>query len=172
MVVVFVLLLLILGAVVFQDFKSRAIDWYLPFLLMIGFFSYALENSNIPIGDYAVIIAINSGFLLVQMLVLTIYFSLKASRWVNIIDKFIGLGDILVLVSFSFIFSPGNFILFFTFSFFLAAFFTLIFTSVFGREKMRQIPLAGILCFQLAVVLVVDFTSVWSTFDELYQYFL
>lgn len=145
----FLVFLISLGLVVFQDFKQRAISWWILPVMLISYLAY----SNQPMDELFNSLFLNLLFLTVNFLVLTIYFSLKASSLVNIIDSKIGLGDVLFFIVSAFIFSLPNFILFFTFSLLISVITALVFKT---KMRERNIPLAGIMSVILFLISASD----------------
>jgi hypothetical protein len=95
----------------------------------------------------------NLSFLLLQFILLTLWFSIKESKLVWITQRYLGLGDLVFWLSISGLFSPVNFTCFFLFS----LIFSLLLALVFQMKGSNKIPLAG---FQgLALLLVIVFTS-------------
>ena len=82
--------LLIMGiallVVVQQDCKERTISlWTIPWILITALW-YAWVH---PFWE-AWFLGFNLGFLTIQLLGLTLYFSLKEGKWVNITQKYLG----------------------------------------------------------------------------------
>lgn len=140
------LLLLALAGIVYEDFKYRAIHWWWLLILAGGILTcrpWSMAQ-----------VAINWGFLLSQFILLTLYFSIKQKSFTNIIDQFLGLGDILFLLVIALLFSPINFLLFFVVSLLLTLFFFLGYQYLFASPSSpKTIPLAGALATLLLLVL-------------------
>ncbi len=141
----FIVFLLSLGIIAYQDFKQRAISWW---TLPIMFVSYMLY-SVYPIEQIVNSFFFNMLFVLLNLLAITLYFSLKASTFVNVIDTKIGLGDLLFLVVCCAVFNLPTFVLFFTISLIISVIVALIFQS---STKENHIPLAGIMAVLLVIV--------------------
>lgn len=151
------LLVFLFCVIVFQDFKFRAISWFLlPLLAAVLFYKASTVLAYPIIFKYLVF---NVSFLIIQFVGLTIYMSLRNKKIVNIIDSSIGLGDLLLLVVLCFAFSPANYILFYTCS----SIFTLIGFVVYkllSKMETIEIPLAGAQsCF---LVLLIAFNFFFS----------
>ncbi|MBW4890137.1 hypothetical protein KXQ82_10440 [Mucilaginibacter sp. HMF5004] len=95
----------------------------------------------------------NAGFLILQLLLVSVYFSVKNKRWINITNELLGWGDILLLLSITCYFSILNYIFFYVFS--LIAVVCIIIIRALINRRYEQIPLAGlqacILCVCLGV---------------------
>jgi hypothetical protein len=136
-----ILILVILTLIFLQDLKSRAVYWFLfpilSILLIVLRFHHPFSWS-----DWEKSTLINAGFITVQLVFLTLYFSLKNRKWVNITTGLLGLGDILFLLSIAFYLSVLNFLVFYIASLIcvLVLWLTLQGVSV---KKYKYIPLAG-----------------------------
>lgn len=147
-----------LTLITIQDFKEKAIVWYL--LPIIVFLSFLLGIQNV---SYLVLIKnflINLLFILIQLILLFFYFVIKNKKIIKIINNYIGLGDILFLISICILFSPINFFLFYLFSLILILFISFI-TKYFIKNVSTMIPLAGYMaCF---LILILSSTFFYNT---------
>ena len=145
--------MLLLAVIVFQDFSIREISWYLIPLLLIAFI-YKAFNTNSE-SSLLKNVFFNIAFMVIQIVLLTVYMSIKNKRPVNIINTYIGLGDILFFIVVCTAFSIGNFISFYL----LSLLFTLsgvIIYNFFSRKKTREIPLAGIMSLLLIALIITN----------------
>ena len=160
------ILIAILLIFVYQDFKSRAISWFLiPILLMVIIIN-ALMTINIE--ELTIFSGINLILVLVNFLGVTLIISLKEKKIKNIINSYLGLGDVLFFLVLTTLFSPINFIVFFIGSIFLI---TLIYggAMLFSKQKNTLIPLAGAMSLVLIVVLLVQqFTTSFNLYQDLF----
>ena len=79
-----------------EDFRFRHIS-LVPLLVLVGSavgYRYSVVGLNLLLVD----MLLNLAFFAVQLLLLTIYFSIKHRRWTNLIDRQFGLGDVLFLI--------------------------------------------------------------------------
>jgi hypothetical protein len=147
---------------VYQDFAQRAVNWLLLFSLIICQFGLAF----LTIGKEELFVSagVNVMLLIFQFLLLTIYFSFRAGHLTNIINKFIGIGDIYFFLFLSMAFSPFNFILFFIVSLLLI----LIVYAVAMKSKIKQykIPLLGGMSIVYVILLVIEQISSFDRFDD------
>lgn len=98
-----------LFVVIYQDCKERSIStWTIPWILATALW-YAFSH---PFWEVW-FLSFNWGFLAIQLLGLTLYFSLKEGKWINITRKYLGLGDILFFIAISPLFSPVQYVFFF-----------------------------------------------------------
>jgi len=138
-------LILILFIITYQDFKLRMISWWT--LPLVVFLSFLLENR--PFDNVFSQAFINMIFILINLIVITIYFSIKNSRLVSVINSQLGIGDVFLFVVFCFMFSVLNYILFFLLSMLLSVLYGVIFQKF---TKQKTIPLAGIMAFLFIVI--------------------
>ncbi len=146
-------LLLLLVTVVLQDFKHRLISWPLIPLLLLCFLANGLIKT--PMAELLQYTLFNSGFILLQLLVLTFYISIKNKKFVNIVDSYMGLGDILFFAVITTAFSPVNFILFYL----AGLVFTLISHRIYiaiNKGGSKEIPLAGTMSLVMIITVLTD----------------
>src|SRR5690606_28427269 len=110
-IALFVIFIGLLSVVIYQDFKNREISWFLiPLLLIIG-----VTNALISIDykDFLTYAGINLTIVILNLLSVTLFISIKEKKIKNIIDTYLGLGDVLFFFVLTVLFSPFNFIIFF-----------------------------------------------------------
>jgi hypothetical protein len=154
--VVEIMLILVLLVIAYQDYKFRAVWWVLfPIIIALSlpFNDEILETLYNGLTNWI--------FVFIQLSLLTIYFSIKNKRIVNIAEGLLGWGDILFLFSVSFLFSFPYFISFYVGSLLASLVFVLI--AQFSRKSsFSTIPLAGIqACVLMAIILlrILDYSS-------------
>jgi len=141
----YILVLIILSIIVYQDFKYKAVSWFLfPVLfvppLYLGFVQVGWER----LWMYFVT---NFGFLLIQFLLLIIYLSIKNKKITILTKGYLGLGDILFLIVLCLFFSSVNYILFYLFSLIAILIAYLLyntFRSACRREVVCNFSTAGV----------------------------
>lgn len=139
--------------IAFQDFKQRAISWFLIPILFVGFVFIAIQNSAWEF--YLNELLFNLCFILIQLLLLTVYMSVKNKKFVNIVNSFLGIGDILFFVVLSAAFSPVNFIVFYLASTILTLIGYVIYKS--WAKTNAEIPLAGAMASMMLVLMILNF---------------
>ncbi len=149
-----ILILLVLLVIFVQDIKSRSVYWILFPLIVVLFIVSDLVSQR-SIGDLWLPVLFNLGFLVLQLLIITCWFSLKEKRWVNISANLLGWGDILFLVSISFYLSFANFLFFHIVSLLLVLTSWLIW-QFFVNQKTKHVPMAGMQALVFAVFLSSD----------------
>jgi hypothetical protein len=125
--------------IIYQDFRHRAISWWLiPLMLILGFLQSSIyHNWQMSLHFFIQ----NLIFLIVQVFILFIYFFIREKRFVNIIDTWLGLGDVLFFLGLATLFSLINFVAFFIGSI-IATLLIFIIISQFSTT-LKTIPLAG-----------------------------
>jgi hypothetical protein len=156
-VITIVALLAIFG----QDIRSRSVYWWLFPALLIGLLNIRLLEHE----PFTIIIrstGMNLVFLVLQLLIVSAYFSLKHRSWVNITRQLLGWGDILFLAAITVYLSFLNYLLFYLVSLTMSLLIGLSFQA--GNGKPGQIPLAGLQALALALLLGVAW---WYRPDDL-----
>jgi hypothetical protein len=148
------LLIVLLLLIAFQDFTQRQVHWLLfpvLFLVIAGInFVQNLFLLSFKEGT------LNASFVIVQIFLATLYFSIKEKKPTNIFSSYFGLGDLLFLLSISIGMSVGNYVAFYVGSLLvtIAIFAMLIFAK---RDVNYQIPLAGTQSILFLLVYFSDF---------------
>jgi len=145
------ILIAVLGVVIYQDFRYRAVSWIVFLVLFIV--SLIVGLGEISAADFVQSSLINLGILAIIFAGLTLYFSLKEGKLVYIINKYIGVGDLLLFVILAILFSPANFILFYTISLLLTVLGSAAFI-LFKKDNKAEIPLAGAFSIVLIACLI------------------
>jgi hypothetical protein len=153
-----VLILLVLLAIFFQDASARSVYWIVfPFLTILFIVTKILQHHDWQ-GCWQPVV-INLGFLMIQFLMVTAWFSVKNGHWINVTTQLLGWGDVLFLLSIAFYLSALNFICFYLSSLIGILLFWLIFHAI-KKNKSKQIPLAGLQALLFSVFLASDW---WCT---------
>lgn len=154
----FALQIVILGlllAIFVQDLKSRSVYWFWFPLLVVALIILGLQHSSFKILFTTSLV--NSGFVIFQLALLSLYFSFKERRFVNITESLLGWGDILFLLTICWYFATLNFFLFYIASLVIVI---LIWSALpLLKNKYRHIPLAGLQSVIFIVCLIADWTS-------------
>lgn len=147
------LTILTLITIAVQDFKQRLVFWFLFPVLALLFFLKNQQLSYLEVG--LTDIALNFSIIVLILIYLKVFFSLRSKKWVKIIDNKIGLGDILFFAALAFLFPLINFFAFLWLSF-------IIIVLVYGSaillklKTSRSIPLAGILATFLIPIYIIE----------------
>jgi len=138
-----------LTAITIEDFKKRMIWWgWIPILCFTGI---GLALAEIPVTEFFQYATFNLGFILLQLILVTGWFSIRNRKLINISKEHLGIGDILFFLPLCLLFSPINFILFYLSSIICILTGYLIFKFI-SSSKTNTIPLAGgisvfVICF-------------------------
>ena len=154
MLFVKIIVLAILILIFVQDVRNRSVYWFLfPVLVVLFVIVHSLQHHLFAENWQAVLV--NIGFLVVQYLIVSVYFSIKSKQWVNITDNLLGWGDILFLLCITVYLSALNFLLFYVTSLIISLLIWLIWQLI-SKKKNKQIPLAGLQALIFTVFLAVD----------------
>jgi hypothetical protein len=150
-----ILILAVLLLIFIQDIRSRSVYWFLcPVLAALFVIMHLLQHRLFAESWQTVLI--NTAFLALQFSIVSLYFSLKNRRWVNIATSLLGWGDILFLICLAFYLSVLNFLFFYIVSL-MVVLLAWTLWQIITKEKSKQIPLAGL----QAVVFLVFLTCDW-----------
>lgn len=152
---VLLITIVLLCFLAYQDFRFRAISWWLIPLLLVCFVGKGM--SELSWQTYLLGFGVNLTFVAIQLLVVFLYFSLKQRKLIRLVNEQIGLGDILFFVVMAAAFSPLYFVLVYTISLLLVLLFWLS-SKLFLNRKNALIPLAG---GQSLVVLIALIVGYW-----------
>ena len=148
-----VIILVLLIFIFIQDIISRAVYWLLFPVLTVLFIGLRLTDQSV--AEILRSSLVNNGFLAIQLLLVSLYFSFKKRRWVILTQNLLGWGDILFLITAAFYVSTINFLFFYTISLTVTLFFWLIWQLLVNKSD-SHIPLAGLQSLMLAMFLAGD----------------
>jgi hypothetical protein len=142
---------LLLGIIAFQDFRERQISWL---LLPVLFISFSVKTYS-EIGWEALFsnLLFNIGFIVFQLLLLSLWISIKNRKLTNIIDTYLGLGDILFFAAICNAFTSFQFLVFYVVSIVITVIGFLIY-KLFSKNSSPEIPLAGSMAAVLIIFLI------------------
>jgi hypothetical protein len=143
----------VLAFIAWQDFKFRAVYWWLFVWLLI-----ALAAAKYLQADWHELqhdFTINAIFLLMQIIFLHVYFSLKERKIINLFKGYFGLGDLFFLVAIAAYFSFFNYLLFYLSSLLMVIMVNTA-LSYTAKRHDKKIPLAGEQAILLALLLITD----------------
>jgi hypothetical protein len=143
----------LLAILFYEDQKYRAVSWIIFPFLAIVFIVYSIITAGLT--DMLYNSFFNLSFLFIQLLLISLYFSIKEKRIVIITRNYLGLGDILFLLCLAFFFSPLNFIAFYFGSLFIIVIGVLLYTLL-KRSYKPQLPLAGLQSVILMGLIIVN----------------
>jgi hypothetical protein len=129
---------------IIQDWKSKSIGAWLLLLFSVSVISYSFFN--VALRQFCIVFIYNIGYLLLLFILLTIYFSFKNRKLENILDRYLGWGDVLVLIALCSAYIPIRFVLFVT----LCSLFAAIMSFFLVRKeelKKYSIPFVSYIVF-------------------------
>lgn len=151
--IIAIIILLLLFA---EDMQFRAIHWFWFPVLLVVLLTLKLADNRYQFNlGMATSAASNVSFVWVQLLLVTVYFSIKERRLVNITIGLLGWGDIFFLMTVAFYLSFLNFIIFYIISLFMVLGGWLVYIFV-KKNRQHHIPLAGLQSLLLASLLLVS----------------
>lgn len=152
-----------LGIIAYFDFKERQFPWWAIALCFSCIVSLGIMQLEIQTFFKASLL--NMAFVLVQLLLLMFWFLIKQRRLINIVDTYLGLGDILFFLTTCFAFSFFNFI----FYHFISLVITLVVALLMikkSENKKQGIPVAGILSVILALFMLIGATEELNFYND------
>ncbi len=129
---------------IIQDWKNKSIGAWILLLFSVSVISYSFFN--VAFRQFYLISLYNLSYLVLLFILLTIYFSFKNRNLVNILDRYLGWGDVLVLIALCSAFIPIGFVLFVT----LCSLFAAIISFFLVRKKELEkysIPFVSYIVF-------------------------
>ncbi|MGN7811070.1 hypothetical protein [Flavobacterium sp. 22076] len=142
------ILVIVFAFVLYQDFKSRLVYWFL--YPIIGVLAFAIQLQNLPVSIALTNLGFNLLFVVLILLVSTLYIKFRNLDFNNTI----GIGDILFFLFIAGTFSIVSFLVLFVFS----LVFSLILHIVLNNKKEQAtVPLAGYMSLFFGVVYAVSF---------------
>lgn len=103
-----ILTIAVLATIVAQDFKDRAIWWFLPFALLLLQLLYAFYTGTFNSTD----LIVNYSAIAILLLTLWMYFSVRTRTLLNIFETHLGLGDVFMLFALAALLPPISYMLF------------------------------------------------------------
>lgn len=142
------ILVIVFAFVLYQDFKSRLVYWFL--YPIIGVLAFAIQLQNLPVSIALTNLGFNLLFVVLILLVSTLYIKFRNLDFKNTI----GIGDILFFLFIAGTFSIVSFLVLFVFS----LVFSLILHIVLNNKKEQvTVPLAGYMSLFFGVVYAASF---------------
>jgi hypothetical protein len=137
-----------------QDFRDRAVSWWLfPLLFIFGFF-YSFQDQGLQTVLYNIML--NALYIFFTGGVVMLYFKMKEGHSVPIIGSKIGLGDIIFFVAVTPFFDFFSFAAFIILSSLLSLVLHFLIRKNHLYGNNQHIPLAGIQSFFLLLLSVTD----------------
>ncbi len=165
----YIISIIILSILCYQDFKQHEISFWLLIILFAVFLITACQIEN-SIKTVFRNFAINAGFVLVQFSLVKLYFSVRKKQNEPLLDKYIGQGDLLFFLVCCLAFSVSWFIPFYIGSLVIAL---IAAVARNGLQKIKtvEIPLAGIMSCVMVLFIAIKLThKSISFYDDSYLF--
>lgn len=156
-----------MALIAWEDIRKQAFNTVWP-LLVIAAFTVNIIAIKAP-GFQWVYLPINMLFFVVNLGGVTLWFSIKNRKPVNILEQYLGLGDILIFLVLCFAFSPINLMVFFFISVFMAAITGIVISWIKGKMQtllISKVPLAGLLAVFYLVALGLNNFDVNALYND------
>jgi hypothetical protein len=150
-----ILIIAVLCLIFVQDLLARSVYWFLFPVLLLLLLAEDLFKKHRSFEDIVQTGLINCAFLLLQFLLLSLYFTLKNKRWVNMTAELLGWGDILLLLCVAFYLPVLSFLFFYMVSL-VTSLLAWVIWQVAMSGKDKHIPLAGLQAAFLSILLIMD----------------
>jgi hypothetical protein len=151
MIICDIILLIFLIIIAVQDIRNREVSWYLFPMAFSVILVKAL--SMLPYEELFFNFSMNLMFIGLQLIVLFSFYAMKNKKFINIINKYIGIGDLIFFVLLCAGFSPLVFGCYLVASF-LFAIIAFYVVNIFIKKSISTIPLAGGLALSYSLLLI------------------
>jgi hypothetical protein len=139
-----IILILLLVVACYQDWKFRAIYWFIfPLIAMDALLIFFIQQWNWKV------LGLNLIFVIAVMMLLFLYVSAREKKWTNLFENHFGMGDVLFFLAITPLFNSTNYMLFFISGMIFSA---TLHGLVNLRKTSKTIPLAGYLSLYLVAL--------------------
>ena len=146
-------LIILFVFIAYQDFKDRAVYWWLYALVFVAF-----TISKIYTGQYNYEFALINGlFLILQYLLVIIYFSLKNRKMTWLLTDQFGLGDALLIFVLACFMNTSDFLFIYLVS--LIASVIWVGYKYLKEKQTPSVPLAGVMAIASLMIIVSNYTD-------------
>jgi len=155
MILLNILIIILFASIAYQDFHNREVSWFLfPLAFVAVVVNALIEHKPMQLLGY---FGINALFVTLQMAILFLVYAIKHRRFVNIVNTYIGAGDLIFFLLLCAGFSPLFFGVYFLSSLILLTILYLLKQSVEKESGRKDIPLAGGLSVSYVIMLLAGF---------------
>ena len=146
-----IVILILLAIIAVQDIRYRAISWVvIPVLYLLCLLLGIRENGFQYVLDYSLR---NLLFIILQLLIVSLYFIFRHRKLIKITGMYLGWGDILFIAAITPLFPTNIYILYMVTGMFLVLSGHWVWSRITGKNKIRDyIPLAGLLAIYLTII--------------------
>ncbi|WP_163408511.1 general secretion pathway protein [Flavobacterium ajazii] len=142
------ILVIVFALVLYQDFKSRLVYWFL--YPIMGVLAFTIQLGNVPLEIAFTNFGFNLLFVILILAVSAAYIKFRNLELKNTI----GLGDVLFFIFIAGAFSIVSFLVLFVFSLVFSLMLHLVLNN---RKKQATVPLAGYMSLFFGVVYIASF---------------
>jgi len=163
MILTKIIFILLLGLILFQDFRYQAVPWILfPIGLLISIYISITGGLKSEIFfNYSS----NLLFIAFQLGIIYLFTWYKNRKRMNIFKSSFGLGDFLFFLMLVPLFSPINFMIFFLSSVLFSLMFYFL-LKIIGLYTTEKVPLAGFQSLFLVCLLIVQFIIDFNLYND------
>jgi hypothetical protein len=141
-----------MAAIAYQDFRYRAIHWFL--FLSLAFLLVLDGLNSHPANQYGLSVIFNIILILLQFTILFLFYHIRGRSIRSLLNTTIGSGDIIFIFSLSLAFSWQNFLFYYIGAMIFSILAWLILRTIL-HPKSELIPFAGLMsvfCFILFLI--------------------
>ena len=144
--------------IIYQDFKDRAVYWWLYLLFFVILLVFSIYHNPVELVNRV----INLSFLVIQYLGVILYYWIKTRKSRLILNEEFGLGDAIFLVSIALTIETTFFIYLYLGGLITSILWCII--MYLKNKELPTIPLAGILTLVFLLIQLTDYVSM----DKIY----
>lgn len=152
-----------LTVVVWQDFKWRAISVW----VLLALIALTVADAFFQPGWYWKYTLINAVLVFIQLLLIKLWFSLKAGKNIRFRDHLMGIGDLVFFVAPCFFLNTLTFMVYYVVSLVLIALGYLVWKGLSGNRTDSFVPLAGGMAITMCLVMILGWIfPAWDRYDD------
>lgn len=161
----FLFILLSCIAIIYQDISYRFIHISFFVLLTVACIVYSRYQNT----EYATLLftLVNLSFIGLLLVFLHLYFYIKNKRLTKVINRYLGLGDVLIWIALAFSYSLFNWILVLISSCIFGLFYWVLYNLLL-KQRVIRIPLAGCMAFVHLSVVSISMVNSYNTFQDFF----
>jgi hypothetical protein len=153
-----------LAIIAYQDFRYRAIHWLLFLFVSVLFIIDGLLT--VQLIQYVFNIIFNILLIMIQFLMLYLFYIYRGRNLKTIVSSFIGVGDIIFILILSLAFSWQNFLFYYIGSLIFSIIIWFVLKQ-FSMVKGELVPFAGLMAIFFILVLIIELIiPVYGRFND------